>query len=434
MIINGYHTGDIHFDESNAERLATELNEVFIKSIDFDTPFIITITGDLVHKKMSFDSQCAIEVIKFVSKLRKLVIQANLNGVEGYLRIVTGTLTHDNRSLKTLEAMWADEDDQHVIHGSVSGAIPLIRFIEIVTQEIIEFPSISGVLDILYVPEEYPKNVEEYYYNFFRDTYDFIFGHGTFNFTAHSSQKYESERSLASAPIFDEKEFSKKVKCYAIFGHIHTAQKSGKVQYHGSYSRECHGEEKPKGFLHTTITTDVSGNIVDSKIEFIENTLAPKFIKISLTLLLTKIKRKPEWDDNQFVSYICSVVNHQFKVFKKIRLIIDCEIDQASQAIIRGFFAGNLNFQYFEDVKIKSVNTASLVIDTIVADKPVDKIGDNGDIIPPTEQELESFNTRKIAVSEILQDPDNIVKNIGTWLKIVEKQSFNPNIITSLNK
>ena len=430
--INGYHTGDIHYDESNAERLTIELNEVFIKSIDFTKPFIITITGDLVHKKMDFDSVCAIEVVKFVSKLRRLVIQANMSGVTGYLRIVTGTLTHDNKSLKILEAMWADEDDQHVVNG-VNSVNSIIKFIDVVQSEELEYPEINALLDVLYVPEEYPKDPEEYYYNFFRDTYDFIFGHGTCSFTAHSSQKYESERSLASAPIFDEKELNRLVKLFIIFGHIHTAQKYGKLEYHGSFSRECHGEEKAKGFLHTETFLDKNGKIIGSEIEFIENKLAPKFKKIPLSFLLDKVKRKPEWSDIQFINYICAVVNLQFKTFTKIRLVIDRQIDSASQVLIRSFFANNKNFQYFEDVKLKSTNNVEQIINTIVGEDLCDAVDDEGNVVSPTEEEQAVFIENKEAISSILEDPDNIENNISIWLTAVENTEITPEDIALVN-
>jgi hypothetical protein len=132
---------------------------------------------------------------------------------------------------------------------------------------------------ILWVPEEYEKNYEEYSQPFIvGKKYDYIFGHGTFDFVAHSSMIIESERPIKNAPVLKAKIW-KDLADLIVFGHNHTSINYKNIYYTGSFSRSCFGEEEDKGFF---IIEDKNKSILHFK----KNIYAPEFKSIDLKKLV----------------------------------------------------------------------------------------------------------------------------------------------------
>jgi hypothetical protein len=149
-----------------------------------------------------------------------------------------------------------------------------------------------GPLKTLIVPEEYPKDPDEYYGEYYDRKYDLILGHGFFDFNCFDSN--DAEKSMPSMPVFDAEKFCKMAPL-TIFGHDHTHKnfigaihkgmkgKPGRIFYNGSFSRLCHGEEPAKGFLY--VVYDPS----DIQVNFIENELAPKYVTVNIESLMRKV-------------------------------------------------------------------------------------------------------------------------------------------------
>ena len=82
-------------------------------------------------------------------------------------------------------------------------------------------------------------------------------------------------------PIFAQDEFIDMARL-TIFGHDHRHQNyREQIYYNGSFSRLCHGEEYPKGFLMSYIDEDETETI------FVENEHALEFKTISIETLFT---------------------------------------------------------------------------------------------------------------------------------------------------
>jgi hypothetical protein len=140
-----------------------------------------------------------------------------------------------------------------------------------------------GGFKTLLIPEEYPEDAEEYYSEFFADTYDLVLAHGFTDQNCFDAN--EAERSVPKMPIF-EAETLLGLAPLIIFGHDHRHRSFfGRIWYNGSFSRLCHGEEHPKGFLLVK-----HNGTEEFEIQHIENELAPRYITLVLDDLVKKTK------------------------------------------------------------------------------------------------------------------------------------------------
>lgn len=246
---------DIHFGAKDSTVLLNELDEYFITTVDRMIPLgldLVVINGDLIDKKLNFNSKTTRELISFMERLANTCRTDNI-----YLRIIQGTYFHDINQLKNFEFL----TDDHLIKIMYNVEVDVIKDHK-----------------ILFIPEEYMKDQKEFYKEYmeegYSDPYDFIFLHGTFKFSAFTSQQSMSEKHISTAPIFDEKVFMEICKGPVLAGHIHVGQNyKNKIYYAGSFSRTSHGEEQPKGFLLSMYNKD-SGRF---SVKFIENKAAPTY-------------------------------------------------------------------------------------------------------------------------------------------------------------
>lgn len=132
---------DVHVGALDAHELYFQLNEVFIKTIK-ELPVLdfIVICGDLIDKKISMNSQHATILLNFISDIKD-IIKSKENPVK--LRILKGTESHDNRQLE-------------VLHSVLQGID--YKIINEVEEEYL-FEDFK----VLYIPEEYMEDMDEYY-------------------------------------------------------------------------------------------------------------------------------------------------------------------------------------------------------------------------------------------------------------------------------
>ena len=246
---------DIHFNALPADKIYDQLDKVFLNFLrghsDID---MVVIAGDFYDSIVSLNSRASRLSITFI---QSLIDVASETGIK-YIRIIKGTSSHDNNQLLNLKVY---ENSTKVD----------FRIFETVTSELLMGNS------ILYIPEEYMKDVDEFYKGFFHHKYDMIFGHGMFKETAFTAKNQESAITLSKAPVFDSKQFCEMCRGPIIFGHIHTSCSiRDKITYVGSFSRWIFGEEKDKGFL---LTKYEDGKFTN---EFIKNTMAEAYDTITL--------------------------------------------------------------------------------------------------------------------------------------------------------
>lgn len=255
-MVKGVVIGDIHFGIKDSKRLYDELSifkEFITNRDDLD---IVILNGDFFDRKLSIGDPESFYAISFFSELIKIIKDKKLK-----VRVLQGTKSHDLNQLQLFKPYENDLDIDFKIIESVR------------TEELLG-------LNILYLPEEYPENSDEYYKDYKIGEYNIILGHGTWDFVAQPGVIEHSKLDTHSAPVFMWDEWKDCVKDgFIIFGHIHGRNiYNKKIFYPGSFTRWNYGERSEKGFAYFEYDTE---NRTYS-VECINNTLAPRYDVISV--------------------------------------------------------------------------------------------------------------------------------------------------------
>lgn len=236
---------DVHWGAFKAQLLYSEMKELTLDTLDKMAilDFVI-IAGDFFDDKISMNSDHAKYSMEYLSRLLDICKKKNAK-----LRIVKGTESHDNRQLEIFGIL--NKKDEYDF-------------------KVVETVSTEWMFDdfhVLYIPEEYIVDKEEYYKDYLDKEYDMIFGHGLVNEVMFVATKQESEATMAKAPVFKSEELLKICKGPIFFGHIHIPQIiKERFFYVGSSSRWCFGEEQDKGFYLVTYETDTNQFITEFKV------------------------------------------------------------------------------------------------------------------------------------------------------------------------
>lgn len=329
----GAQLADVHIGALDAQELYLQLKEVFINTIK-ELPILdfIVINGDLIDKKISMNSNHAMILLQFIDDIKD-VIKSRENVVK--LRIIKGTESHDNRQLE-------------VLHSVLQGIdYKIINTVE--TEYLFED------FKVLYLPEEYMDNMEEYYSEYLKDDcsepeYDMIFGHGMVNEAVFSARSQESEITMPKAPIFNTKVLLTNCKGPIFFGHIHTRQTIRKHFYYvGSFTRWAFGEEGDKGFSIVAYTPS-TGNY---KIDFVKNILAKDFVTVEIGIDSSIFRKNNIVDQVQYLQDIVTAMNEDF-----IRLKINIPEEYEESQL----FTNTVStvFSKYKNVKLKIINNTKL--------------------------------------------------------------------------
>ena len=254
--------GDLHFGIRDSERLYNELSifKYFIKTNDID---IVQFNGDYFDRKMNLGEPASLLGIRFFSEVCEICKEKNIK-----IRIIEGTESHDLFQPRIFTNFAKDGLD--------------LRFIERAEVE-----EING-LKILYLPEEYPQDSEEYYKEFKNQEYNLIFGHGAWDFVSFESMKENGMRKdINTAPVFIWNEWKKTVPHgLIVFGHIHgrniyKVKKAAKIIYPGAFTRWGFDEISPRGFTYIEYDTDKKYYTY----QLIDNTAAPIYQTVDVSSL-----------------------------------------------------------------------------------------------------------------------------------------------------
>ena len=247
---------DIHFGIDDSQRIYNELHQFtdFLKSHDID---ILVIDGDYFDRKLSVTDTATYLAVSYFNQLFDICKEKKIK-----FRMVQGTLWHELNQLQIFESRQYEDGID-------------FKIIKTVGKE-----DIDG-LHVLYIPEEYPLDPEEYYGDYKKDKYNIIFGHGTWDFVAFDNQiAHGNQSNVKSVPVFMWNEWKDCIPDgFVTFGHIHGRNVySDKIYYCGAFSRWSYGERSARGF--TYIEYDLDDKKYDVK--FIDNTEAPKYDEIAV--------------------------------------------------------------------------------------------------------------------------------------------------------
>jgi DNA repair exonuclease SbcCD nuclease subunit len=191
------------------------------------------------------------------------------------------------------------------------------------------------------------KDIDEYYNDYFNDTYDMIFGHGMVNEVVFGAKSQQSEVTMSRAPVFKTEKLISICKGPIFFGHIHKHQViKDDMFYVGSYSRWCFGEEEPKGFM--TVEYNTGDNIYDAK--FIEN----EYVRLFATIVVDYNSSFYRSDPNQQIEYIISLAKGTLA--DKVRIIFNIPEDYEQPTLLINLI--NEIFAKQSDIKVVINNNA----------------------------------------------------------------------------
>ncbi len=256
MLVKGVTIQDLHFGHKNTDKMYAELAQVkdFLNNNEVH---ILNINGDYFDRKLVGTEPAMFYAVTFFSELVEICKEKNIK-----LRALQGTRSHELNQLSTMF--------QHYLSD------PELDFKIVLT---VEKEEILG-LNVLYVPEEYPENVAEYYSEYMSGNYNIIHGHGTWDFAAFENQIEEAEKTGTHvAPVFMYPDWEASIKKgFAIFGHIHKRQNYKNVYYSGSFTRWGYGDRSDKGFVYYEVDTETKKWVF----KYIDNTQAPRYDVISV--------------------------------------------------------------------------------------------------------------------------------------------------------
>ena len=316
---------DIHIGHQSVEQMEKEfydeengffvqLEEIVQHCKDNDIIFAgVAITGDYWNHQLSLNSPHARFGLALAHTLAVIVI----GEYGGKVIFVRGTRSHDLNQLSLLEALTYEYENDFFIFDTVT-EIDLYGY------------------KTLIIPEEYMKNPDEYYEEFFSQKWDIVLGHGFFKWNCFN--KNEVERPMPEMPIFDQDQFIKMARAI-IFGHDHGYKSYRDVlRYNGSWSRLCHGEEDEKGGLILYIDDD------SVAIERMINSLAPTFQAISLEKLVK--------GELNFETAVKAIEKHKRKLdYLKVKISLETvKENPAMVELINATFAS----QYKRGITIES--------------------------------------------------------------------------------
>ena len=262
MLVTGIIAVDQHWGATNPKKYREELDLCLFNRIEnMDKLDFIMFGGDTFDMKEYVSSDTFKEVLNYIYDLIKITERLNTKIV-----FIEGTRTHDSLQLDTLEK----------IFNKIMGC-ERIKFISSVCEDQI------GDMKVLYIPEEYITDQEEYYKDFFNKKYDMILGHGITDKIWYAGKDNSVELNHhTTAPIFKVDELCS-IGNYVYFGHIHEHKSYGPNKRFisvGPSTRWEYGKEWDCGYY--IVEYDTQSCLMD--MEFVVNESAPKLVTTALNI------------------------------------------------------------------------------------------------------------------------------------------------------
>lgn len=240
---------DIHLGNPRNDAVVTiaNLDEVIINSGLLKRIRLLVIAGDLFDRLLDLANPNVVDIDRWFVRLLLACKKHNV-----IFRLLEGTPSHDRQQGSRFTFL--DEISRSENAGN-------FRY---VTDVSIEYIPELGI-NALYVPDEaYPTTgqtkqvVQELLAQKGLSTVELAFMHGFFQYQIPYQTKEDAYHDI---------DFYMSIVTHWIFiGHVHTHSRYGNVIAQGSFDRNAHGEEEPKGMAMATVA-DPKGD----KMWFLEN-------------------------------------------------------------------------------------------------------------------------------------------------------------------
>lgn len=254
---------DLHFGGPATFKMVEELN-LFLDYIKDNEVDIVVFGGDYFDRKMSISDPLALAGFDFFKKVLNIVKEKNIK-----LRVIEGTQSHDMFQPRIFDTYILDENGNPMID---------YKYFETIAVE-----EVLG-LRILYIPEEYPINHEEYYKPYQEGQYDFIVSHGTWDFINFGGMVDNDRNDLHTAPVLRAKDWMHALEHgICVSGHIHgrhiyKKKNVDKIIYPSAFTAWSFDQISPRGFISLEINPETH----KISYQLIENTASPKFATLNV--------------------------------------------------------------------------------------------------------------------------------------------------------
>lgn len=308
--------GDLHFGIAATPRVRKEL-DMFLDYIRNNQIDILVFNGDYFDHKLSLNEYSAMIGMEFFKSVIEI---AKAKGFA--VRMIEGTMSHDRMQPQIFDNFILDENGNRMID---------YRFFPTADEE-----SLKG-LKILYLPEEYPLNIDEFYAKFKKNQYDLVFVHGTWDFINFGTTIDNSRNTINTAPVFKYAEWKHSLEHgLAVCGHIHGQHAyydSGvlKILYPSSFSSWDFNQISKRGFECVTVDSDNHSFQCD----FIENSAAPTFANVDVADLGLDLEKTKIEDIKQRIDEQIGKVDY---------IKIDLEaLPEDKKAVLKGLYKDSKN-------------------------------------------------------------------------------------------
>lgn len=331
-IVKAVVINDLHFGIADSQRMFNELHQ-FTDFLKEHTDIqLLVIDGDYFDRKLSMTDSAAYLAMMFFKEVYDICRKQHI-----IMRMVQGTRSHELNQLQVFDPYESNTDVD-------------FRIIRTAQEE-----DLLG-MHVLYIPEEYPENEEEYYKEFKapEKRYNVIFGHGTWDFVSFDNQiRHAQQTATRSAPVFIWNEWKHTVpNGFITFGHIHGRNVYGKkIFYSGAFTRWGFGEKSARGF--TYFEYDLENKKYDVK--FIDNTEAPSYESVS-------IKDIKEINlQEQDITEIKKSLDSYIKTFDNVSIDLSGLSDE-NIAMLKKAYAHNSNIKLEAKSNTKLLNEETEVV------------------------------------------------------------------------
>lgn len=391
---------DFHIGHKSAEQTALEFfgecgffellrGRIEIEKRNGNDILGFAICGDLFDHKISVDSPHAKIAMQFMQELANLIIVEN----EGTIINLRGTYSHDfsqNDIFKNFEEIY-------------EGQFAIVN-------EVCAF-ELEGY-SVLCIPEEYMKNQEEFYADYFNEKYDIILGHGFFKFNCFN--KNEVEKHVPEMPTFDQDQFCE-MASLIVFGHDHgRITYKDKLHYNGSFTRLCHTDEEEKGYMiHTLKKVKGETKVISARID---NLLTESY----KTFFLKEIHTRDIEDDNSYESVVRAINDKSLDYdYLKIKLSSDDVVSHPNLlGFLKEYYASKKNIT-IEGSNVKLTNNENVFEDSSGKESSDNEVEDLkstymfDDAIPLADKILrfikDKFEDNKVAQNMSLDDINELI-------------------------
>jgi len=256
VVISDIHLGH---KRNKTTDIITALYRFFEPYASRDDIDIVFLAGDVFDGLLDLSDECVFEICQWIKWLIRYCDRCNIR-----LRVLEGTPRHDRQQSRLFETI---KSIDHICNG--------VDLVYVKTLSIEYMPGLG--IHVLYVPDEWNAStdktldqVKDLMQSIGVDKVDISIMHGMF--------AYQIPSNVKTVPIHSEIEYLSLTKYFIHIGHVHIFSVYERIIANGSFDRLCHGEEEPKGGVEVCIKKDGTGQYW-----FIENTLAKKFVTLTVT-------------------------------------------------------------------------------------------------------------------------------------------------------